>query len=197
MPSVTLPCHMSLFHSVTPQRHGITTNLFVPQVRPVKGICEVLRAANKKCAMFYDWEELRDLSRPGSLIHSYYFGAHGGYEKSCVPVTDAAKACIGKDAPDFVFLYIGWPDEAGHNHGWMGEEYIRSIYGSFDRIESIVSGLPSDYLVIYTADHGGHDRSHGCDIPEDMTIPIMLYHPSFRKGALENANIIDQRNKFF
>ena len=29
MPSVTLPCHMSLFHSVTPERHGILTNTYV------------------------------------------------------------------------------------------------------------------------------------------------------------------------
>ena len=29
-PSVTLPCHMSLFHSTIPQRHGITTNLYLP-----------------------------------------------------------------------------------------------------------------------------------------------------------------------
>ena len=28
LPSVTLPCHMSLFHSVAPERHGITTNLY-------------------------------------------------------------------------------------------------------------------------------------------------------------------------
>ena len=38
MPSVTLPCHMSLFHSVTPERHGILTNTYVPQVRPVNGL---------------------------------------------------------------------------------------------------------------------------------------------------------------
>ena len=50
MPSVTLPCHMSLFHSVTPQRHGILSNTYVPQVRPVRGLCEVLSAAGKKCA---------------------------------------------------------------------------------------------------------------------------------------------------
>ena len=61
MPSVTLPCHMSLFHSVTPQRHGILTNTYVPQVRPVKGLCEVLRGAGKKNAFFYNWEELKDL----------------------------------------------------------------------------------------------------------------------------------------
>ena len=67
MPSVTLPCHMSLFHSVTPERHGILTNTYVPQVRPVRGLCEVLRAAGKTCAFFYNWEELKDLSRPDSL----------------------------------------------------------------------------------------------------------------------------------
>ena len=31
MPSVTLPCHMSLFHSVDPSRHGTTTNTYAPQ----------------------------------------------------------------------------------------------------------------------------------------------------------------------
>ena len=59
MPSVTLPCHMSLFHSVTPQRHGILTNTYVPQVRPIRGICEVMKAAGKKSALFYNcvpWE---------------------------------------------------------------------------------------------------------------------------------------------
>ena len=38
-PSVTLPCHISLFHSVTPQRHGTTTNTYMPQVRPINGLC--------------------------------------------------------------------------------------------------------------------------------------------------------------
>ena len=63
-PSVTLPCHMSLFHGISPDRHGILTNTYVPQVRPVNGLCEQLKAAGKTSAFFYDWEELRDLSRP-------------------------------------------------------------------------------------------------------------------------------------
>ena len=29
MPSITLPCHMSLFHSVDPARHGVTTNTYI------------------------------------------------------------------------------------------------------------------------------------------------------------------------
>ena len=43
MPSVTLPCHTSIFHSVPPGRHGITTNYFVPMARPVPGLVEVAR----------------------------------------------------------------------------------------------------------------------------------------------------------
>ena len=66
-PSVTLPCHMSLFHSVVPQRHGILTNTFVPMARPVDGLIEKLHNAGKRCAFYYTWEQLRDLAKPGML----------------------------------------------------------------------------------------------------------------------------------
>ena len=41
-PSITLPCHTSIFYSVPPTRHGIFTNLYTPPVRPVKGLAESL-----------------------------------------------------------------------------------------------------------------------------------------------------------
>lgn len=71
-PSVTLPCHMSLFHSVVPQRHGILTNTFVPMARPVDGLIEKLHNAGKRCAFYYTWEQLRDLAKPGMLDYSLY-----------------------------------------------------------------------------------------------------------------------------
>lgn len=71
-PSVTLPCHMSLFHSVVPQRHGILTNTFVPMARPVDGLIEKLHNAGKRCAFYYTWEQLRDLAKPGMLDCSLY-----------------------------------------------------------------------------------------------------------------------------
>ena len=49
VPSITLPCHMSLFHSVDPARHGTTTNTYTPPAQPVKGICGHL-TKNKKTA---------------------------------------------------------------------------------------------------------------------------------------------------
>ena len=51
MPSVTLPCHMSLFHSVTPQRHNVLTNDYTPPVRPVDGLFEQINRFEGKTAI--------------------------------------------------------------------------------------------------------------------------------------------------
>ena len=194
-PSVTLPCHMSLFHSVDPDRHGTTTNTYTPQVRPIDGLCEALNAAKKKCAFFYNWEQLRDLTRPGSLAYSYFCAGRAcekKYEEANEKVTSAAIEYITENAPDFAFVYLGWVDEAGHGHGWMSEEYMRAVKVSFESIERIVASLPEEYTVIVTADHGGHGRGHGADIPEDMIIPIFFCGSSFEAGKkLDGVSIKD------
>ena len=106
-PSVTLPCHMSLFHSVDPERHGTTDNVYTPQVRPIKGLCEVLEPAGKKCAFFYNWEQLRDLTRPGSLAYSYFMSQSiEGEEKSNHTLTENAMAYWNEYNPDFAFVYF-------------------------------------------------------------------------------------------
>ena len=193
MPSVTLPCHMSLFHSVDPARHGTTTNTYAPQVRPVKGLCEVLAAKGKRSAFFYDWEELRDLTRPGSLDHAcFYSGDRLGYDRTGDLLTAAAIEYLQSDAPDFAFLYFGAPDMAGHSHGWMSEQYRNALRHSFENIERVLAILPEDYTVILTADHGGHGRMHGTDLPEDMTIPMAVIGKDFEQGRdLGFANIKD------
>lgn len=193
MPSVTLPCHVSLFHSVEPSRHGTTTNVYSPQVRPVKGICEVTSQAQKKNAIFYNWEELRDLSRPGSMCYSYYAsGDILGYEKTNDMVTDEAIAFLRDNYVDFAFLYLGALDHAGHGHGWLSDEYYEVLENSWSNIDRICDTLPEDYTVIVTADHGGHERNHGADIPEDMTIPMIINGKDFKPGSkMENTNIMD------
>ena len=192
MPSVTLPCHMSLFHAVTPQRHGILTNTYVPQVRPVKGICEVLRAAKKTCSMFYNWEELKDLSRPDSLAFANFVSGHVyTYEEANPRLTKNCIDYINSDRPDFTFLYLGLTDMVGHNKGWMSEDFLHAVDASIDCMKQCIEQIPEDYTVVITADHGGHERSHGSDIPEDMTIPVIFYNKAFEAKKLDDVNIID------
>lgn len=193
MPSVTLPCHMSLFHSVPPERHGILENTYTAQVRPILGLCEQLRANQKTSAFFHNWSELRDLTRPGSLDHCCFLsGDRLTYEATNKMLTDNAIEYINSQSPDFTFLYLGHVDEVGHRYGWMSEEYIQSVYDSWVCIEKAVSSVPEDYTIIVLADHGGHDRGHGTNMPEDMTIPVLMKGKSFAPGKIiPNANIID------
>ena len=143
--------------------------------------------------MFYNWHQLRDLARPGSLVHEYFFaGRLTGYELANQKVTVAAIEYIKEYRPDFAFLYLGWVDEAGHANSWMSEEYMRSVKESWKCIEKISDTLDEEYAVIVTADHGGHDRTHGTESPEDMTIPIFFKGTPFEKGkALEGISIKD------
>lgn len=192
-PSVTLPCHISLFHSVDPDRHGTTTNIYAPQVRPVNGLCEVIKQNNMQSAFFYGWEQLRDIARPGSLDFSYYCsGRYIGRPAMNNNVTDMAIAHLNSNYTEFAFLYLGYTDYAGHQSGWMSPEYMEAMENSWKNIEKVLSALPEDYAVIITADHGGHDRTHGSSMPEDMTIPMLLLGNGIDTGiSLENANIKD------
>jgi predicted AlkP superfamily pyrophosphatase or phosphodiesterase len=192
MPSVTLPCHMSLFHSVPPQRHGILTNTYVPQVRPVEGLMEQLKKHNKSSAFFYNWEQLRDLSQPGSLAHSCYISMYQ-YERSDNLLTDRAIQYISEFSPDFIFLYLGETDEIGHKYGWMSKEYQRQVFEAWNCIENVFRAADNTYNIIVTADHGGHDFMHGTDDPRDMNIPIIISGTSKNATTdkMDSAGIMD------
>ena len=193
IPSVTLPCHMSLFHSVDPGRHGTTTNTYTPQARPIRGLCEVLKDAGKHCAFFYDWEQLRDLTRPDALVHTcFYNGSTLGWSKTNDLLTQNTISFLTEYEPDFTFLYLGYPDDAGHRHRWMSLEYMEAITKSWENIDRIITHLSEDYTVIITADHGGHARTHGENTPEDMTIPIIAIGNDFPAGTtLNGVSILD------
>ena len=188
MPSVTLPCHTSIFHSVPPTRHGITTNIFTPMARPLPGLVEVARAAGKRTAFFYNWEELRDLARPGNIQYSYFRDSSEDPNGDDETVSQASRF-IQKERPDFAFIYFGTVDTTGHNHGWMSEQYLKQL----EHIDTLLAGffelLSPEYSTIVHSDHGGHDRDHGTDLDEDMLIPWMAAGPNIKNGYTIRSQI--------
>ena len=97
-------------------RHGILSNTYAPMVRPLNGIFEQLKSAGKVCAMYYGWEPIRDISRPGSLTFASYIHSYSD-DKTDALLTDSALSCMEKYEPDFVFLYMVETDEkGGHDH---------------------------------------------------------------------------------
>ena len=191
-PSVTFPCHFSMTHSVTPERHGILTNTYVPQVRPVLGIFEKIKNYGGVSAMFYGWEPLRDIAMPGALKFASYINAYMK-ESGDTALTDEALQVIGEHRPDFVFLYMVETDEkGGHDNGWMSEEYLRRISIAIDNVKRVIDSYGDEYRVIIMADHGGHERSHGSTLPEDMTIPFFFIGSEFEAGKeIAGVSLLD------
>lgn len=182
MPTITLPCHTTIFHGVPPSTHGITTNNWGPKDPPVPGLVDLAKAAGLRCGSFYNWEKLRDISRPGSLHFTYFvdnvYTDPNGEE---VLVEEALKYQAHYH-PDFMFFYFGTVDTTGEAYGWMTDRYFAQIEHVDGLLGRLLGGLPPDASIVLHADHGGHDYGHGTDMPEDTTIPWMAAGPGIRKG---------------
>lgn len=182
VPSVTLPCHMSIFHSVPPTCHGITTNVFIPMARPLPGLIEQVRSAGRRTACIHNWEPLRDISRPEQVAYSYYREPSLDHTYDDAVGAEAVRLLREEgDAFDFVFLYFGSVDAAGHAFGWMSPEYLNQLQRVDGLLGRVLDVLSPDATIVVQADHGGHDRTHGTDSLDDMTIPWIAAGPAIRR----------------
>ena len=191
-PSSTLPCHFSLFHGVEPLKHGIISNAYVQQPRP-KGLFEKVAEAGGVSSFFFGWEGLGALLVPGSDVK--YLRHFNGYvtENADTILTDDAIELLENKDIDFCFLYMVDTDQkGGHDFGWMSEEYLKTVKIAVDNAYRMIEKFGDKYSIIITADHGGHDKDHGTDLKEDMTIPIFFMGKDFEKGRqINDLSILD------
>jgi predicted AlkP superfamily pyrophosphatase or phosphodiesterase len=187
MPSVTLPVHNSMFRGVSPQKHGVgPDNIFVPKATEYPSMIDLAYNAGLHTAMFYSWGQLRDLASPGKLRRSYLNEAIYGQDND----TDVARVAtdyILEHGPDLTVLYLGDVDIFGHLSGWMSPEYIAAIEANDRAIGHLVTslddaGMRDQFTIIVLSDHGGHEKGHGTEMPEDMTIIWMMNGPGVKRG---------------
>lgn len=186
LPSISLPCHTTMFRSVLPEKHGIYDNVYLPSAAQFPSILEVAAEAGLHTAFFSSWEELRDLAKPGSLEVGYYRHYRFGRDNDGL-VMNMALAHLAAEQPDFLVIYLGDVDMAGHAYGWMSPEYLRAIETSDQHIGALLRTLEEhhlrdQYTLMVMSDHGGHEHMHGTDSPEDMTIIWMLNGPNIRQN---------------
>lgn len=182
MPSITLPCHTSLFYSALPEEHNITSNDWTPLEPPLPSLLEVISDSGYETAVFYTWEQLRDMAPPGTLDTSVY----RRYSDSAVEELGRVAAReIARLRPTFAFVYLEATDAIGHRYGWMSPAYLAAVEKSDQIIGQVVDALDSvgelaETVCIVMADHGGHGHGHGTDCAEDMTIPWIIWGPGLR-----------------
>ncbi len=190
-PSVTLPAHYSMMYGVPPQRHGILTNHYAVPVRPINGIFEQVFGAGKQCGMFTNWVEMRDVSSPSVLLQQYCLSNKKWKINTDFMVAAAAKETLKTGILDFAFVHFVATDNTGHKNGWCGEEYRQALDNALSLAQDLYESVKDEYALILTADHGGHDRTHGTDLEEDMTVPFFALSDSFGQGEIENVSILD------
>ncbi len=188
MPCLTLPCHASIVYSVSPLRHGILSNEWVPFAHHLPGLFDCVHSAKLKAAFFYNWEPLRDLSRPGDLAFSYFRDNSHTPDGDQV-IADEAARFIASEQPEFAFVYFGTVDMAGHTFGWMSDGYLRQLERVDAALGTVLSALNSHHTVVLQSDHGGHDREHGLNTAEDLTIPWMASGPQVRRGHVIERDV--------
>ena len=189
MPSLTLPAHSSMLVGTCPAKHIVRWNEYVPQNGYARGtdIFDLAHAAGLRTAMVVGKEKLRQVTEPASTD---YFAFVDETDKILDHFT-IAQLAIDQVAQGFNLMFVHFPngDLVGHENGWMSRTQLKAYAkddASFGTILDALKkyGMYESTIIIVTSDHGGHDTTHGTDMPEDMTIPWIISGPRVQPGQL-------------
>ena len=190
LPSTTLPSHTSMLTGAEPAAHGITWNNDRTDRRgnpTAPTIFELARAEGLRTAAFFSKSKFHHLQVPGSL--DYTTSPRGRSGKLSAEYTTArVDQYLAGARPNLLFVHIAEPDNAGHRAGWMSATYGAAVREADDAVTVVLRAAdeafgPGNYTVILTADHGGHDRTHGSDDRRDVAIPWIVWGEGVRPGA--------------
>jgi predicted AlkP superfamily pyrophosphatase or phosphodiesterase len=183
MPSVTLPSHASMLTGVEPTKHGLLWNDWQPERGMVKvpTIFALAKKQKLKTAMFVGKSKFLHLFVPGS-VGEFSYPAY-----SAKTVARLAAEHVLAERPNLTFVHFADSDGAGHDHGWGSPQQKRSFADEDDALKTLLdaarrAGILPKSVFLLTADHGGHDRTHGLDIPDDRNIPWIAWGKGIARG---------------
>ncbi len=189
-PSITLVSHTSMLTGVGPEKHHVNWNDWIPS----KGLIAsptVFALAEKQganTALFAAKEKFNHLNSPGTI------DGFAVLEDPAPRVARVVGAYIVEKKPNLCFIHFADPDSAGHKYGWGSKEQIQAFADSDAGIAIIVeaiaaAGIAEESVVIVSADHGGHEKTHGSKSPEDMIIPWIVWGKGVKNGFTITAPV--------
>lgn len=209
IPPKTLPSHTSMLTGVGPEKHQVLWNDFSPIRGPVKvpTVFSLLRAADPQAVtgMFVCKQKFRHLWLKDSLTIFDFGGPQTTapvagspeVEKDKKPAQMEAKNAavwIKEAKPRLAFIHFADPDTAGHKDGWGSPQQKEAFKVSDQALWQVIrgiqeAGIADSSVVLISADHGGHDKTHGENIPDDMLIPWVAWGKGVRKSFTITAPV--------
>lgn len=190
VPSITLVSHTSMLTGVQPDKHLIDWNSWKPE-KGVVSVPTIFALAKKKgltTSLFAGKEKFKHLNIPGSVDDFSIPGNDATTVVDAKTVAAAAAQCIVDKKPNLCFIHFADSDTTGHAFGWGSSEQIKAFSDEDAALLMIKealqkAGIVDSSVVILTADHGGHAKTHGSTILEDMHIPWIAWGQGVKKGA--------------
>jgi len=183
-PSVTLISHASMLTGLCPAKHGVYWNDYIPENGIAEGtdLFDIAHAAGLETWMYVGKEKLKQITASTSLT---------GFVKGSDRDSELTDQLLAEFPENFgvLFVHFATVDGMGHEYGWLSPEYLSVAFRADESLGRILAeldrrNLRNETLVIITADHGGHDTTHGSTMPEDMTIPWFATGPGIKPGPL-------------
>ena len=183
-PSVTLISHSSMLTGSCPSKHGVDWNDYQPERGFAIGtdLFDIAHTAGFQTVMYVGKEKLRQITEPSSTDQFVY-------------INDRDSVIIERLIQDFpedfgvLFIHFPTPDGMGHEYGWLSSQQMSVLFRADEAIGRLLTeldarNLRSETLILISADHGGHDTTHGSSMPEDMTIPWIASGPGIEPKEL-------------
>lgn len=173
LPSLTLPSHVSMLSGFTPDMHGIVWDDYIKERGPitVPTLFSVARSLGRRTAVI-----------AGKQKFIYFCEGADVCAITSNGDDDVASGAVSNRAVDLLFVHLPDVDVNGHSAGWMSDAYLTAVRRADLAVGRIVSSLPGDTTVIFSADHGGHLSEHGSSQASDMTIPWIIAGPRIAQG---------------
>ena len=183
-PSVTLVAHASMLSGLCPSKHGVDWNDYLPKRGYAIGtdLFDIAHAAGLRTYAYVGKKKLTQVTEPSSLDHFVF-------------INDRDTVIMDRLLEDFpedfgvLFIHFAMADGMGHSYGWLSPQQFSVLFRADEALKQLLDeldarSLRSETLLIVTADHGGHESTHGSNSPEDMTIPWIATGPGIQPKAL-------------
>jgi len=204
MPTVSSPSWGSILTGAGPEQHGMTSNSWlvdrthiVPTDKDEDGffpsIFTVIRRQmpGAETAVFYDWDALANLFNNKVVSRVEFSKTYPETFAKAIPY-------ILERRPQLAFLYVGRPDDVGHEFGYDSEEFYRSCTEVDAKVGELLDALgKTDWggrsTVLAVVDHGGTGRDHGGESMIEVEVPWIISGPGIIRDKLieQPVNIFD------
>jgi hypothetical protein len=113
-----------------------------------------------------------------------------GMKSMTVPariVGQRAASYILRQRPALCFIHFTDTDDAGHRYGWGSPQQLQAFAGVDAALGEVLhsieqAGILEESVLIITADHGGHRRTHGSRSADDMNIPWIAWGANVKQN---------------